>query len=352
MSDDSAPIRPKVERCIHGLIKISCATCLPQVRPVRVPSKQDAPARLSLYDKPHDGLLIVRTSKGRRACGIERADKTVTFAHIDGVPFLWALRELLIRAPNLKTIQVIPSHYESMSSTGKDECGKCGVQVVSGHYKPELAWQGTDRIVNPQYESQRRFMLNMSGNQKRLFDELLALGFEPAHIAARYFCLNGQEYAPQRILKTEYGYARSCHHTISSIILSVLSYLDDTITVGEHATRRAHAMKARVERLRPYIESAEIRMRLHAELGIPSLASNFPLARIEELRALLAAMNAGRIASLPERQAYVIRRRFGLDEHAGVYRTLEEIGQALGVTRERVRQLEEKALDALGIAHE
>jgi RNA polymerase primary sigma factor len=51
------------------------------------------------------------------------------------------------------------------------------------------------------------------------------------------------------------------------------------------------------------------------------------------------------LASLPERQADVIRMRFGIGADSDM--TLEEIGQIYGVTRERIRQIEAKALDHL-----
>lgn len=48
---------------------------------------------------------------------------------------------------------------------------------------------------------------------------------------------------------------------------------------------------------------------------------------------------------LSEREQMVIKLRFGLDD--GIPRSLEEIGRILGVTRERIRQVEEKALKKL-----
>jgi RNA polymerase primary sigma factor len=45
---------------------------------------------------------------------------------------------------------------------------------------------------------------------------------------------------------------------------------------------------------------------------------------------------------LPEREREVMKMRFGLDiEHSA---TLEEVGQAFNITRERVRQIEVRAL--------
>jgi RNA polymerase primary sigma factor len=49
--------------------------------------------------------------------------------------------------------------------------------------------------------------------------------------------------------------------------------------------------------------------------------------------------------TLTEREARVVRLRFGLDD--GRARTLEEVGQEFGVTRERIRQIEFKALRKL-----
>ena len=48
---------------------------------------------------------------------------------------------------------------------------------------------------------------------------------------------------------------------------------------------------------------------------------------------------------LRPREKEVIRARYGLD--GGVEKTLEEVGKMLGVTRERVRQIESKAIKKL-----
>jgi RNA polymerase primary sigma factor len=51
------------------------------------------------------------------------------------------------------------------------------------------------------------------------------------------------------------------------------------------------------------------------------------------------------VDTLPEREATIVRMRFGL--YDGNPRTLDEIGRALGLTRERIRQLEKLALSKL-----
>ena len=52
------------------------------------------------------------------------------------------------------------------------------------------------------------------------------------------------------------------------------------------------------------------------------------------------------VADLPEREQEVIRLRYGLDEEMEPH-SLEEIGRRLGITRERVRQIETQALSRL-----
>lgn len=51
------------------------------------------------------------------------------------------------------------------------------------------------------------------------------------------------------------------------------------------------------------------------------------------------------IADLTPREQKILRMRFGLDD--GVTHTLEEVGREFGVTRERIRQIEAKALDKM-----
>ena len=51
------------------------------------------------------------------------------------------------------------------------------------------------------------------------------------------------------------------------------------------------------------------------------------------------------LSTLTEREAKVLRLRFGLED--GRSRTLEEVGKEFDVTRERIRQIEAKALRKL-----
>jgi RNA polymerase primary sigma factor len=68
----------------------------------------------------------------------------------------------------------------------------------------------------------------------------------------------------------------------------------------------------------------------------PAEAASFMMLR-EQLEDVLD--------TLTDREEQVLRLRFGLDD--GRSRTLEEVGQVFGVTRERIRQIEAKALRKL-----
>jgi RNA polymerase primary sigma factor len=58
----------------------------------------------------------------------------------------------------------------------------------------------------------------------------------------------------------------------------------------------------------------------------------------------------GALKDLNDREGTVVKMRFGLDDHEP--KTLKEIGEALGLTRERVRQIETEALNKLAAAIE
>jgi RNA polymerase primary sigma factor len=64
-----------------------------------------------------------------------------------------------------------------------------------------------------------------------------------------------------------------------------------------------------------------------------------------ELRAIFRRHLAKVMEDMEDRQVDVIMRRFGFED--GSPETLEDIGQAYGVTRERIRQIESKAMARL-----
>ncbi len=72
---------------------------------------------------------------------------------------------------------------------------------------------------------------------------------------------------------------------------------------------------------------------------------NSPAPAVEVANNLLHEQLKSALDRLPVREAQILRLRYGLED--GRVYTLEEVGQAIGVTRERVRQLEAQALNRL-----
>jgi RNA polymerase primary sigma factor len=115
----------------------------------------------------------------------------------------------------------------------------------------------------------------------------------------------------------------------------------------------AKEMEISVERVREIMKIAQEPVSLETPIGeeedshlgdfiedqdapAPAEAASFMLLK-EQLEEVLE--------TLTEREEKVLRLRFGLDD--GRSRTLEEVGQHFGVTRERIRQIEAKALRKL-----
>ena len=62
-------------------------------------------------------------------------------------------------------------------------------------------------------------------------------------------------------------------------------------------------------------------------------------------RAMLRDLIKEIMVDLTEREQQILKMRFGLED--GISHTLEEVGKAFGVTRERIRQIEAKALEKI-----
>ncbi|NLW08739.1 MAG: RNA polymerase sigma factor RpoD [Firmicutes bacterium] len=126
-------------------------------------------------------------------------------------------------------------------------------------------------------------------------------------------------------------------------------------TLGREPTAEeiAQEMNLPVERVREIIKIAQEPVSLETPIGeeedshlgdfiedqeapAPSEAASFRL---------LTEQLEGVLNTLTSREEKVLRLRFGLED--GRARTLEEVGQVFGVTRERIRQIEAKALRKL-----
>jgi len=112
-------------------------------------------------------------------------------------------------------------------------------------------------------------------------------------------------------------------------------------------------LKIAVSKVRSIIRMAQEPMSLEMPVGTEENTSlgdfiedtSVPGPADETSRHLLREQMKDILDSLSPRERHVLKLRFGLDD--GQSRTLEEVGQKFGVTRERVRQIEAKALRKL-----
>jgi RNA polymerase primary sigma factor len=81
------------------------------------------------------------------------------------------------------------------------------------------------------------------------------------------------------------------------------------------------------------------------ELGDTLEQDTIPPVEVELMRSSFAEQIQNIVAELDEKERDVIRMRFGLDGEDP--RTLQEIGESLGLSRERIRQIESKAKEKL-----
>ena len=129
----------------------------------------------------------------------------------------------------------------------------------------------------------------------------------------------------------------------------LLQSLGRTPTAEEIAEATGHEV-ARVEELRrvgretvsldtPVGDDGDTAL---ADLVVPG--DDTPPTAALESRQMLAELSRA-IERLPEREATIVRLRYGLTD--GKPRTMAEIGEVLGLSRERVRQLEREAMRQL-----
>ncbi len=144
-------------------------------------------------------------------------------------------------------------------------------------------------------------------------------------------------------------------HMVETInkLIRVSRQLLQTLGREPSAEEIAEEMGMSVERVREIIKIAQEPVSLETPIGeeedshlgdfiedqdapAPADAASFRLLK-EQLEEVLD--------TLTSREEKVLRLRFGLED--GRARTLEEVGQVFGVTRERIRQIEAKALRKL-----
>lgn len=131
---------------------------------------------------------------------------------------------------------------------------------------------------------------------------------------------------------------------------TILAYLADGVTIPPDLRRRWRRASAKVSRI---LRAAEEPVSLDSPVGTEDNSQLGDFIEDEDAlepmdaaaREMLREQVKNALAVLTERERQVLELRFGLID--GKDHTLEEVGQYFNVTRERIRQIESKALRKL-----
>ena len=348
-------------KCHHGLSTEACIHCRStnsSTPPVKRPTLH-IKGIVSSSSLKTLGFKIISAQQAKSdKTVLDKLDASVTHVHINGHAYLWLLEKIINKVPNLKRITVIPSVLKVLGDNHFGICKKSNVELASGYWSPEKAWKGNALNRHPAYEAERRFFLELSGEQRDLFDELLLFKFEEALMVARYYRLEDEEPITLRRLATEFGF-RHAATAGSTRVNAVIRYLDPDFNTGIDSTRKAKSIETHVQKLRNRI-SGHLHHQAMLEdvvrqLEIDQIPDGLPLSLLDRFEAIVRALRSDDMVHKLKQKSHrlysVLALRYGLEDYQ--FKTLSKVGELLnGITGERVRQLESEALDFLGIADE
>lgn len=361
------------DQCKHGFKTEWCARCkreTPEGKAAESKKKRSVHEQTTQTEHGRNhtskrvlsqaGMVVIpplseQDTGGKNEQVLRRLDDRTRVVHLRGQLSLWLIKEIIRRAPKIQRIQAIPRMKRMDKGSHSGYCREHGVELVYGHIRPELAWE-EDRNISKHWEPQQLFLLGLAGEQKRLYEELKAFGFDIIEVVDRYFCLSGQSFLPQTMLAEEFGF---CSHVkMSTDINAFLKYLDPQFQTSKDATRLATGIIRKVTKLRHAVQTEGGFQEYIRSFGLERIPAGIPLGRIELYATLIAIYATARgehfKKSHPRLHA-ILEARFDLSSTTPTYRTLEEVGKEFDVTRERIRQLENKAFEELDIdplAHE
>jgi len=294
------------------------------------------------------GFCTVKTQYGEsRQCrlGFNKINATTTCVHINGHPFLWAIRLILSSAPHLKVLEVSPSVAKSLKPSHHALCEERNVLILPRYCQSQSGWRyGQNR--SSQYRGNREFFLSLTPEQKRLFDELVELRVRIALVARDYYCLDGGTFSSQHNVGVRYGYKEGRY--ISLRLSGLQSFLDPYFPVGRQARSIAANLKKKLDRLRSKRDQEHTlnEQRRAAEetyhrqvlgAGIEKAPSGLPADQIGRYKLVYQAYQQGTLAVLAQKSPSVYKTvmvHFGIQ--TGEYRSCAQVAHLLGGTRQNV----------------
>ena len=295
-----APPKTKTSPPIHNSVVV-VRTDLPRKTHLPASQNRETDSILSLYMREAGEIpLLTPQQEIALAARIQRGDA--------------AAREHMIRA-NLRFVIKIPREYENLGMPLLDLINEGNIGLMRAVEKFDPAKGGKLSTYAVLWIKQQiRRALASQGKTIRL----------PIHVADKIYELTQAEVRLRHQLGRE---------------------ANEEELADELDTTLARLTKLRHAALRPTSLDAplgEDRNRTVAEV----VADDNARSPFEQLRDQMEkGMVRQLVAQLSEREARIIRFRFGLD--GGEERTLEDVGRKFNLTRERIRQLQNLALQKL-----
>ena len=242
----------------------------------------------------------------------------------------------------------------------RDDCGR--PLVAATFVNGDLAAATTDALQLFLNEMARYPLLTAAEEVE------LAKRIEQGDAAAKNRMINANLRLVVSISKRYQGQGLSLLDLIQEGVLGLIRAVEKfdwqgrlTASLGRTPTDEelAEAVRLRPDQIEQVREAARAIVSLDQPIGaeeegggLGELIAGEHVEPAEELHLSLREEASHRaVAALPEREREVIALRYDIDGGEGPL-TLEQIGRRLGLTRERVRQIEEEALERLAMERE
>lgn len=264
--------------------------------------------------------------------------------HLSISPSEKLIEKLLTVARNLKRIRVFPSCTDLVkegSGVGT-LLSQNGIEVITVGSKNSKAGKPSETSL---YRDKRYFLLGLDDGRKKLLEEIKAYAPEEWTITSRYFCLDGEKRLSHSVVANLFGVSGGY---LSVSIGTVLYYLDSPFEVAKQALGKAEYLEKKIQQRKEDEKEQSARQEQLTSLGLAlsDLPQGMSFAYIEQFALVFHRWKYDRLnQAVTAKQRDVLILRYGLEDLQ--FRTLDEVGQVLKLTRERIRQIEQVAIDEL-----
>lgn len=328
------------QKCKHGLEPSYCEFCNPAEPPPRVVHLKGGKKRERTLRSDIEGLHLLGFESN-----IDSLPPHITALHVCRPLSVPKLEKILGICPSLQVIEFPPSIFDRFfrrDSAQAEFLKERNITVTSGMWQDKE--DDLDRRDDRAWEERRKFLINLKPSDQKVLEKAKTMGFTEVEILERYFCL--EEPRLPRINLVDLGLEQGLSlGGVRTRVLGLLAFLGWPMTEAQ-IQFKARGFKRRLKKALQAERDAQIRAEFEEFQPIPPGLKTGLWHEFHELTRI-KAKSPDKLAKLPKRQIFILNSYFGLEN--GVHQSLVEIGKKFGITRERVRQLKNKALESLGI---